>query len=174
VLAGGGLLLIALACYMSGADSLVCQRNGDRVDCRLARSRFFGSVAVEQVAVPDVVDAWVRTSTTSRQTYRSGRGSTSAHTSSNDTLMLHTRDDRDVAALGGDQSASYADQIVKMVKARSTTPAPTASATRADVRAGEELTKLDIEDSYTPIALFCGGLGAVLVVFGLAAIRLGR
>jgi hypothetical protein len=111
VLAGAGLLLLALACYMAGADSLACARNGDRVDCRVAKSRLFGSVTVEQVVLTDVIDAWVRTSTTSHETYRTGRESNAQHTSSNDTLMLHTHDDRDVATLGGDHSASYADQV---------------------------------------------------------------
>jgi hypothetical protein len=117
IFAGVGLLLVILACYMAGADSLACRRNGDRVDCRVARSRLLGAVTVEQLVVPDVIDAWVRTSTTSQQTYRSGRGSNAQHTSSNDTLILHTRDNRDVATLGGDQSASYADQVVAIVKA---------------------------------------------------------
>ena len=117
VFAGVGVLLVMLACYMAGADSLACGRNGDRVDCRVSRSRLLGSVTVEQFVVSDVIDAWVTTSTTSKQTYRSGRGSNAEHTSSNDTLILHTRDDRDVATLGGDQSASYADQVVAIVKA---------------------------------------------------------
>ncbi len=167
VFAGVGLLLVVLACYMAGADSLACRRNGDRVDCRVARSRLLGSVTVEQVIVPDVIDAWVRTSTTSQQTYRSGRGSNATHTSSNDTLILHTRDNRDVATLGGDQSASYADQVVAIVKAT----AAVADPAHAEVSVKEELTSFEVQDTYLPIALFCGGLGAVFVIFGLVAMR---
>jgi hypothetical protein len=175
VLAGVGLLLIALACYMAGADSLTCGRTGDRVDCRVVRSRWLGSVAVEQTVVSDVVDAWVRTSTTSEQTYRSGRGSNAQHTSSNDTLMLHTRDNRDVATLGGDQSAAYAEQLAPMLKP--TVTASAASATRpggADVTVKDELSSYAVSDSYIPIALLCAGLGAALAIFGIVAIRLAR
>ncbi|HKW03464.1 MAG TPA: hypothetical protein VJN96_26805 [Vicinamibacterales bacterium] len=164
VFAGVGLLLVMLACYMAGADSLACRRNGDRVDCRVARSRLLGFVTVEQLVVTDVVDAWVRTSTTSQQTYRSGRGSNAQTTSSNDTLMLHTRDNRDVATLGGDQSSSYADQVVAIVKG-ATEPG------RTDVNVKDELTSFEVQDSYVPIALVCGGLGAAFVVFGLVAMK---
>ena len=167
VFAGVGVLLVMLACYMAGADSLACRRNGDRVDCRVARSRWLGFVTVEQLDVPDVIDAWVTTSTTSTQTYRSGRGSNASHTSSNDTLILHTRDDRDVATLGGDQSASYADQVVAVVK----TTGVAADPGRAGVSVKDELTSFEVQDSYLPIALLCGGLGAVFGVFGLVAMR---
>jgi hypothetical protein len=170
IFAGVGLLLVLLACYMAGADSLACRRNGDRVDCRVARSRLLGVVTVEQLVVPDVIDAWVRTSTTSQQTYRSGRGSNPDHTSSNDTLILHTRDNRDVATLGGDQSASYADQVVAIVKAASAEPAA-ADPGRNGVSVKEELTSFEVQDSYLPIALFCAGLGAVFVIFGVVAMR---
>ncbi len=173
--AGGGLLLVLLACYMAGADSLACRRDASRVDCRVARSRLLGLITVDQTLVPDVVDAWVRTSTTSQQTYRSGRGANSSHTSSNDTLMLHTRDNRDVAALGGDQSASYADQVIAIVKTTNTSPSPdTANSSGVQVSVKDEITSLDVQDSYLPIALFCGGLGLVLTMFGLVALRLGR
>lgn len=172
VLAGAGLLLVMLACYMGGADSLACRRNGNRVDCRVARSRLLGFVTVEQVVVLDVIDAWVRTSTTSQQTYRSGRGSNAQHTSSNDTLILHTRDDRDVATLGGDQSSSYADQVVAMVKATTTASVgATADPGRTAVSVKDELTSFEVHDSYLPIALFCAGLGVIFVMFGLVAMR---
>jgi hypothetical protein len=170
IFAGVGLLLVMLACYMAGADSLACRRNGDRVDCRVARSRLLGFVTVEQLVVPDVIDAWVRTSTTSQQTYRSGRGSNAQHTSSNDTLILHTRDDRDIATLGGDQSASYADQVVAIVKATGAAPAA-ADPGRAAVNVKDELTSFEVQDSYIPIALFCAGLGAAFVIFGIVAMR---
>jgi hypothetical protein len=153
---------------MAGADSLACRRNGDRVDCRVARSRLLGSVTVEELVVPDVIDAWVRTSTTSQQTYRSGRGSNAEHTSSNDTLILHTRDNRDVATLGGDQSMSYADQVVAIVKATGAAPA-SADPGRPVVSVKDELTSFEVQDSYVPIALFCAGLGAVFVIFGVVA-----
>ncbi len=170
--AGLGLLLVMLAGYMAGADSLACGRKGDRVDCRVARSRLLGYVTVEQLVVPDVVDAWVRTSTTSQQTYRSGRGSNAEHTSSNDTLILHTRDDRDVATLGGDQSASYADQVRALVKATSAaSTSGTADPGRIVVSVKDEITNFEIQDSYVAIALFCGGLGAVFLIFGLIAMR---
>ena len=173
--AGVGLALVILAVYMAGADSLACRRDRDRVDCRLARSRLLGYVTAERVEVPDVVDAWVRMSTTSQETYRSGRGSNAEHTSSNDTLMLHTRDNRDVATLGGDHSASYADQISAIVKATTAVAAsPTADPGRMEVSVKDELTSFEVQDSYVPIALSCGGLGAVFLTFGLAAIRMGR
>jgi hypothetical protein len=167
VFAAVGLLLVMLACYMGGSDSLACRRTGDRVDCRVARTRLLGFVTVEQLAVPDVTDAWVRTSTTSQQTYRSGRGSNAQHTSSNDTLMLHTHDNRDVATLGGEQSASYADQVVAIVKG-------TADPGHTDVSVKDQLTSFEVQDSYLPIALMCGVLGAVFVIFGIVAMRSAR
>ncbi len=174
IFAGLGLLLIMLACYMTGADSLGCRRNGDRVDCRVGRSRLLGFITVEELAVPDVVDAWVRTSTSSQQAYRSGRGSNADHTSSNDTLILHTRDNRDVATLGGDQSASHADQVRALVKATSAaSTSGAANPSRMVVSVKDEITNFEIQDSYVPIALFCGGLGAVFLIFGLVAMRVG-
>jgi hypothetical protein len=170
IFAGVGLLLLMLACYMAGADSLTCRRNGDRVDCHVSRSRLLGSITVEQFVVSDVTDAWVSTSTTSQQTYRSGRGSNAEQTSSNDTLILHTRDNRDVPTLGGDQSASYADQVVSIVKATAAAPAATDPG-RAQVTAKDELTSFEVQDSYVPIALVCAGLGAVFVIFGIVAMR---
>ena len=87
-------------------------------------------------------------------------------------MILHTRDNRDVATLGGDQSASYADQVVAIVKATSAAPAA-ADPGRTGVSVKEELTSFEVQDSYLPIALFCAGLGAVFVIFGLVAMRLG-
>ena len=168
IFAGVGLLLVMLACYMAGADSLACRRNGDRVDCRVSRSRLLGSVTVEQFVVSDVIDAWVTTSTTSKQTYRSGRGSNAEQTSSNDTLILHTRDDRDVPTLGGDQSASYADQVRAIVKATDAAPAA-ANPGHTEVSVKDEITSFEVQDSYIPIALVCAGLGAVFVIFGIVA-----
>jgi hypothetical protein len=170
IFAGLGLLLVVLACYMTGADSLACRRNGDRVDCRVARSRLLGLITVEQLAVPDVVDAWVRTSTSSQQTYRSGRGSNADHTSSHDTLILHTRDSRDIATLGGDQSASYADQVIAIVKESAHRAADPG---RAGVTVEDELREFTIQDSYVPIAFFCGALGATFLIFGVVAMRWG-
>jgi hypothetical protein len=83
-------------------------------------------------------------------------------------LILHTRDNRDVATLGGDQSMSYADQVVAIVKATGAAPA-SADPGRPVVSVKDELTSFEVQDSYVPIALFCAGLGAVFVIFGVVA-----
>lgn len=173
ILAGAGALLVLLAVYMTGADSIACKRDDGRVDCRVWRSRVFGLLTVERVEVPEVLDAWVRTSTTSQATYRSGRGATAEHTSSNDTLMLHTRDGRDVPTLGGEQSASYAEQVVALVKSSAPAPSGAADPRRPIVETRDEVTSFEIDDTYLPVALVCGGVGALVAIFGFVGMRFG-
>jgi hypothetical protein len=161
VLGGAGAALLVLAAYMAGEDTLHCGRTNGRVDCVVTRHRWFGHVVDERQSAADVVNVGVHTSTSST-TWTTSSGNLETTTTSNDVLVLHTRDGHDTDTLGGEESGKYAAAVTALIK----TPVP------ADGRAGP--STVDLADSSWPVAIACGGIGLFLFGFGAIAFYVQR
>lgn len=150
---GVGLLMLLGAGYIAGGDQLECARHDATVDCEVVRARVFGSVTVERVTAADVVDSYVKASTTSRNSETPG-GAPQTITDSNDDLVVKTRAGREVALLGGESSAAVASEIRNLL----------------GNPAGGPVT---FYDSYKIIAGALAAFGLVFVAFATFAIRKG-
>jgi hypothetical protein len=161
VLGGAGAALMVLAAYMAGEDTLHCERANSRVDCVVTRHRWFGQVIDERQSITDVVNVGVHTLTSST-TWTTGSGSLETTTTSNDVLVLHTRDGHDTDTLGGEESGQHAAAVTTLIK----TPVP------ADARVGT--STVDLADSSWRVATACAGIGLFLFVFGAIALYVQR
>jgi len=103
-----GAALMLVGAYAAGGVEATCTRADGRVDCRIDTRRWFGLVAADQQTAADVVDTYVRTSTTSAST-RGPSGSRNTRTTSNNTVVLQTRSGAEVDAFGATTQESFAD-----------------------------------------------------------------
>jgi hypothetical protein len=93
-----GVLILLVGAYAAGGVQTTCRRAGGRVDCHMRTLRIFELDEVGSQDAHDVVDAYDEASTSD-----SGLASQSSavrHTTTNNTIVLETRDGSRVAAFG--------------------------------------------------------------------------
>jgi hypothetical protein len=106
--AGLGVLLLLTGIYATGGVHATCRRVSGRVDCHMQTLRVFELVPVGSQDAQDVVDAYVFTSTSG--TGPSSRSS-GGHSSSNNTVVLETRDGEKVYAFGATKQGSHVSEL---------------------------------------------------------------
>ena len=148
---GAGILMLAIATYASGTETLTCKWKNDRLNCIVERFRVMGSYLAERKFVNNVSAAFIRTSTTDNLYVTPAKNRFNV-TSSNDALMLRTKFGEDVDTLGGEKSTEFAERVDAMLKDQKETP-------------------LILQTTNWPFAYALGGLALVFVAFGAAAIH---
>jgi hypothetical protein len=105
-----GVLLLLAGAYAAGGVRTSCRRADGRVDCHIRTLRIFELCEVGSQDAHDVVDAYDVTTT-------SGTGAPSRssreHSTSNDTIVLETRDGAKVYAFG-DTSKGSGDHVSEL------------------------------------------------------------
>ncbi len=100
-----GLLLLLTGIYATGGVHTTCRRIGEQVDCHMQTLRVFELLPVGSDDAHDVVDAYVYTTT-------SGSGPSSrARSSSNNTVVLETRDQELVSAYGAPKHGDHVFEL---------------------------------------------------------------
>lgn len=148
---GAGILMLLTAFYTAGTEDMTCSWKSGELDCTIQRFRFAGAYCEERKAVSNVTDVLIRTSTTDN-TYITPSESKLTTTSTNDTLILKTRNGEDIETLGGERSPEYAESVESLLKDR-------------------RQESLILTDSNWPFSFVLGGIGGVFVAFGAIAAR---
>jgi hypothetical protein len=160
---GAGTALLLLAAYMAGQDTLHCDRANGRVDCVVERHRWLGRIIEERQSIVDVVNAGVHTSTTST-TWYTNSGNPETTTSTNEVMVLQTRDGHDTDTLGGERSGEFAETVSALIGPKLAEAAGPAGQTPG----------VDLADSSWPVAAACSGMGSFFFAFGAIAFYVQR
>ena len=112
---GVGLILVGV--YAAGGVETTCTRADGRVGCRMETMRWFGLVDTEHVAAEDVIDSYVRRTTSSADS-RTPAGALTSRTQSNNTVVLATRGGGEIDAFGATTDDSYktTDRLEEFLK----------------------------------------------------------
>jgi len=81
---------MVVGAYAAGGVETTCRRADGRVDCDMETMRWFGLVITGHATAGDVVDSYIRTSTSTRYS-RTPAGSSTVRTTSDNTVILVVR-----------------------------------------------------------------------------------
>ncbi|HKV98362.1 MAG TPA: hypothetical protein VJN96_00995 [Vicinamibacterales bacterium] len=152
IFAGVGVLMLLLAAYIAGGDTLACARHGATVDCDVTRTRLFGHIVVERATASDIVEVYVRRSYSEGGTTEPPDSPYAGKTTTNDNLAVKTRAGRLLDLMGGEPSGQLARAISALIKHESEAP-------------------ISYDYSFGIIAGAVAVFGAIFLLFGAIGMR---